>query len=188
MSLHAKPLYRLVAALLVALCVPVQALAQSTLATLSRADSPLMPLGGATIEPDFTEFLTWLDSEINTLGVPGVAMAVVSSQATLDLHTWGVRTAGEEAPVDAQTLFRIASVSKTFAGAVTAKLVHDRKQSWDTPIVSILPQYSIGTQDSSREMTLRHVLSHSTGLMPHAYSNMLDSGRVLTRLGRGGGV
>ena len=181
MSLYAKPFFRLVTSLLIAFCASTQALAQgtpshTTLANLGSPGTLIDPLEAAIYEPDFTEYLTWLDTEINTLGVPGVAMAVVSSTDTLDLRTWGVRSAGEDAPVDADTLFRIASVSKTFAGAVTAKLVHDRKQSWDTPIVSILPQYSIGTQDSSREMTLRHVLSHSTGLMPHAYSNMLDSG------------
>lgn len=181
MSLHAKPPFNLAAALSIAFCASVQVQAQgvpiqTTLANLGSSGTLVDPLETALYEPDFTEYLTWLDAEISTLGVPGVAMAVVSSTDTLDLHTWGVRSAGEEARVDADTLFRIASVSKTFAGAVTAKLVHDRKQSWDTPIVSILPQYSIGTQDSSREMTLRHVLSHSTGLMPHAYSNMLDSG------------
>ena len=181
MSLYTKPFFRLVTTLLIASCASTQVLAQgtpvqTTLANLGSPGTLIDPLEAAIYEPDFTEYLTWLDAEINTLGVPGVAMAVVSSTDTLDLHTWGVRTAGEDASVDADTLFRIASVSKTFAGAVTAKLVHDRKQSWDTPIVSILPQYSIGTQDSSREMTLRHVLSHSTGLMPHAYSNMLDSG------------
>ena len=181
MSLYVKSLFRLVTTLLIVCCASMQVLAQgapaqTTLAKLGNSDTLLDPLETVIYEPDFTEYLTWLDGEINTLGVPGVAMAVVSSTDTLDLRTWGVRSAGEDAPVDADTLFRIASVSKTFAGAVTAKLVHDRKQSWDTPIVSILPQYSIGTQDSSREMTLRHVLSHSTGLMPHAYSNMLDSG------------
>src|SRR5690606_7406872 len=86
------------------------------------------------------------------------------------------RKLGEEAAVDSKTLFRIASVSKTFAGAVAAMLVHEQKQSWDTPIITILPQYTIGTGDSTRQMTLRNVLSHTTGLMPHAYSNMLDSG------------
>lgn len=169
MSLYVKSLFRLVTTLLIVCCASMQVLAQgapaqTTLAKLGNSDTLLDPLETVIYEPDFTEYLTWLDGEINTLGVPGVAMAVVSSTDTLDLRTWGVRSAGEDAPVDADTLFRIASVSKTFAGAVTAKLVHDRKQSWDTPIVSILPQYSIGTQDSSREMTLRHVLSHSTGL------------------------
>ena len=130
----------------------------------------------AVLSPDFSPYLDWLDTEIATLAIPGVAMGVVRSQQTLALKTWGVRSLEDEVPVDSQTLFRIASVSKTFAGAVAAMLVQDQKQSWDTPILSILPQYAIGTESSTRQMTLRHVLSHTTGLMPHAYSNMLDSG------------
>lgn len=137
---------------------------------IQRAASDPLPA------PDFSPYLDWLDTEINTLGIPGVAMGVVRSHQTLVLKTWGVRSLEAEAPVDSHTLFRIASVSKTFAGAVAAMLVHDQKQSWDTPILSILPQYAIGTESSTRQMTLRHVLSHTTGLMPHAYSNMLDSG------------
>lgn len=181
MRLHAKSSPHYFLALLFALFAPSQALAQSTLAQTTVANlgdvaQLLDPVDKDGLALDFGEYLSWLDTEISSLGVPGVAMAVVNSHATLGLQTWGVRTAGENAPVDAETLFRIASVSKTFAGAVTAKLVHDQKQTWDTPIVTILPQYSIGTQESSRQMTLRHVLSHSTGLMPHAYSNMLDSG------------
>jgi len=123
LSSYAKPQFHLVTALLIALCASVQALAQTppvqtTLANLGSSGADLDPLDSVINEPDFTVYLTWLDDEINTLGVPGVAMAVVSSTDTLDLRTWGVRSAGEDAPVDADTLFRIASVSKTFAGAV----------------------------------------------------------------------
>lgn len=125
---------------------------------------------------DFSAFEQWLEGEINTRGIPGVAMGIVTSDEVLDVQTWGVRSRDGEAPVDAQTVFRIASVSKTFAGAVAALLVHDRKQQWDTPLITLLPQYHIGTEPVSKDMTLRHVLSHTTGLMPHAYSNMLDAG------------
>jgi beta-lactamase class C len=125
---------------------------------------------------DFGAFELWLEGEINTRGIPGVAMGIVTADEVLDVQTWGVRSRDGEAPVDAQTVFRIASVSKTFAGAVAALLVHDRKQQWDTPLITVLPQYHIGTEPASKDMTLRHVLSHTTGLMPHAYSNMLDAG------------
>ncbi len=183
MSAFAKLPYCPILAALFALCVPLQTFAQSSpvqssLATLGQPS----PIITEMSRFDYAEYLSWLDTEIATLGVPGVAMAILTSTDTLDVRTWGVRTLGEAAPVDGETLFRIASVSKTFAGAVTAKLVHDRKQSWDTPIITILPQYTIGTQASSQQMTLRHILSHSTGLMPHAYSNMLDSGVVYQKI------
>lgn len=143
---------------------------------LSPENTMLEPALPSFRMADFAEYLQWLDDEINSLGIPGAAMAIVTADSVLDVHTWGVRNLEQGMPVDSRTLFRIASVSKTFAGAVTAKLVHDRKQSWDTPVISILPQFAIGTGASTRQMTLRHILSHSTGLMPHAYSNMLDSG------------
>lgn len=136
----------------------------------------LLPASLQAQNPGYEQYSQWLNASIAASTVPGVAMAVVSSQQVLDIQTWGVRTIGSPEPVDDHTLFRIASVSKTFAGAVAAKLVHDQKQDWDTPVLTILPQYSIGTEAASRTMTLKHVLSHSTGLMPHAFSNMLDAG------------
>jgi beta-lactamase class C len=126
--------------------------------------------------PRYAQYVEWFNASVAASTVPGVAMAVVSSDRVLEMQTWGVRAIDQTDPVDASTVFRIASVSKTFAGAVAATLVHERKQDWDTPLTRTLPQLVIGTEPSSRELTLRHVLSHSTGLMPHAFSNMLDAG------------
>ncbi len=167
--------------LLTLLLLPSLALAQSSAVSPStdlERDRAVVTEAASTLAP----FIAWLEGEIGTLGVPGVALGIVSGQETLAVHTWGVRTVGESSPVDSHTLFRIASVSKTFAGAVTAMMVHDRQQSWDTPIISILPQYAIGTEPSTQQMTLRHVVSHTTGLMPHAYSNMLDSGVAYNKI------
>lgn len=176
-----RPLtYCLIVFLLTGLSVQSAWSQSSAAAATLRLDDPgLAPgsLEAPEFSPlDYVEYLQWLDGEITTMGVPGVALGIVRANEVLDVRTWGVRSMAEQRPVDSKTLFRIASVSKTFAGAVTAKLVFEQKQSWDTPIITILPQYSIGTEASTKEMTLRHILSHTTGLMPHAYSNMLDSG------------
>lgn len=133
-------------------------------------------LAPQTAVTDFGPYRLWLAGEIADKTIPGVAMAIVSSDRVLDVETWGVRQQGEPELVDEHTIFRIASVSKTFAGTVAAMMVQSHQQEWDTPIINILPQYRIGTEPSSQNITLRHVLSHSTGLMPHAYSNMLDAG------------
>ncbi|MGM0633408.1 MAG: serine hydrolase domain-containing protein [Pseudomonadota bacterium] len=131
---------------------------------------------------DFASYRNWLRGEMNEEEIPGVAMAIVSSRGILDLRTWGVRSVKTRQPVGPETVFRIASVSKTFAGTVASQLVAEDGQSWDQPIMQILPQYTIGTKPSSRDITLRHVMSHSTGLMPHAYSNMLDAGVAYERI------
>jgi beta-lactamase class C len=126
--------------------------------------------------PDFSLYTTWLRQQVEEIHLPGVAMAIVSSKGILSLETWGVRAAGKDGAVDADTIFRIASVSKTFAGTVAAQLVQQQAYSWDEPLFRILPQYRFGTAELTEALTLRHVLSHSSGLMPHAYSNMLDAG------------
>ena len=125
---------------------------------------------------DYSAYKNWLQAQVNELGIPGVALAIVSSRGLIDVQTLGVRSVAENEAVDAQTVFRIASVSKTFAGTVASQLVSHNIFSWDDPVAGILPQYSIGTDPATQSMTLRHVLSHSTGLMPHAFSNMLDAG------------
>jgi len=124
---------------------------------------------------DFSAYTGWLQQEVIEQRIPGVAVAIVSSSGILDLQTYGVRNVQDTAAVDDDTVFRIASVSKTFAGTVASQLVSSNISTWDEPISAILP-YNIGTGSATDQMTLRHILSHTTGLMPHAFSNMLDAG------------
>ncbi len=130
----------------------------------------------AFLQRDFDEFTAWLKQEMAEQQLPGLAMAIVSSRGILSMETWGVRAVGKPDPVDSETIFRIASVSKTFAGTVAAQLVLQNAYQWDEPLIKILPQYKLGTDVSGQSLTLRHIMSHSTGLMPHAFSNMLDAG------------
>lgn len=125
----------------------------------------------------FDAYKAWLKAQVADKQIPGVAVAIVSSAGVLDVQTWGVRSVDDQQPVAAETVFRVASVSKTFAGTVGAQLVNHNILQWDEPIVHFLPDYTLGTdQLASQQLTLRHILSHSTGLMPHAFSNLLDAG------------
>ena len=125
----------------------------------------------------FDNYKIWLKAQVAEKQIPGVAVAIVSSAGIVDVQTWGVRSVDDQQPVIPETVFRIASVSKTFAGTVGAQLVNHNILGWDEPIAHFLPEYRLGTdQAAARQLTLRHVLSHSTGLMPHAFSNLLDAG------------
>jgi beta-lactamase class C len=121
-------------------------------------------------------FAYWLDQQLAEQELPGVAVALVTKDSIIDTRTWGVRSTRDPKPITRDSLFRIASVSKTFAGTVASLLVDNDNQAWETPITDFLPQIQIGTGGSSRTITLRNLVSHTTGLMPHAYSNMLDDG------------
>ncbi len=112
------------------------------------------------------------------------AVVVLDGQIAL-MRTWGVRAA-EGGAVDRQTLFRLASISKTFAGTAGALLVRDSDLKWDSPIAEHVKGLRFKQPAFGAKINLQHVLSQSTGLMPHAYTNLIEDnmsyGRILTRL------
>lgn len=136
---------------------------------------PVVPAPASALA--FEAYKQWLADTVAELDIPGVAVALVSSTGVQDVQTLGVRSVASGQAMQPDTVFRIASVSKTFAGTVGAQLVSHNILGWDEPISQFLPDYRLGTDvDAGQQLTLRHVLSHTTGLMPHAFSNLLDAG------------
>jgi CubicO group peptidase (beta-lactamase class C family) len=75
-----------------------------------------------------------------------------------------VRKAGEPAPIDADTVFQLASVSKSIASTVVAVLVSQHKVSWDDRIADIDPDFKLSNASVSKKVTIRDLLSHRSGL------------------------
>lgn len=138
--------------------------------------SPLNALADDRYNYDFEKFLSWMDEAAADQNIPGAALAIVSREEIKHMQAWGVKNVTEQDSVNTDSIFRIASMSKTFAGTAATLLVDQNLQSWDARLVDLFPELKIGTGGSSKAITLRHVVSHSTGLMPHSYSNMLDAG------------
>ena len=125
---------------------------------------------------DISSFVTWLKASVAEETIPGIAMAIVDRDSVLLEETWGLKDVAGQDPINDHSVFRIASMSKTFAGMATALLVQQHLQSWDTLLTDVFPTMDLGTRGSSKGIQLKHLVSHSTGLMPHSYSNMLDAG------------
>src|SRR5215510_435471 len=96
--------------------------------------------------------------------VPGLAVAVVKDGKVALVKGYGVRKLGEPAPVDEQTLFGIASNTKAFTAAALAILVDEGKISWDDPVTKHLPGFQMYDPYVAREMTVRDLLTHRSGL------------------------
>jgi CubicO group peptidase (beta-lactamase class C family) len=96
--------------------------------------------------------------------VPGIAIAVVKDGQVVAARGFGVRKLGEAARVDGQTLFEIASNSKAFTAAALAMLVDEGKLKWDDPVVKHLPDFQMYDPYVTREMTVRDLLTHRSGL------------------------
>ena len=97
--------------------------------------------------------------------VPGAAWAVVIDGELAHLGTSGTRQAGAGAPVDGDTVFRIASMTKSFTAMAILGLRDDGKLSLDDPAERYVPELrglTYPTADSPR-ITVRHLLSHAAG-------------------------
>lgn len=119
-------------------------------------------------------------------GVPGMSVAVVSHDRVVYLKGFGVRRAGSPEPVDADTVFALASLSKPLATTVVAGLVGDGVVSWDDKIVRHDPGFAMSDPWVTREITLRDMFCHRSGLPDHAGDLLedigYDRGEILHRL------
>ena len=96
--------------------------------------------------------------------IPGVGVAIVQSGQPAALHTCGVRTLGQAAPVDIHTQFAIASNSKAFLTASLAILVDEGKLGWEDPVTRHLPEFRMYDPCVTQMMTVRDLLVHHSGL------------------------
>jgi CubicO group peptidase (beta-lactamase class C family) len=96
--------------------------------------------------------------------VPGMAVAVVENDKVVFAKGFGVTHLDTGSKVNKNTLFGIASNTKAFTAAALAKLVDENKISWDDKVIDHLPEFRLYDAYVTREMTIRDLLSHRSGL------------------------
>ncbi len=102
---------------------------------------------------------------LKTFQVPGAALAVVKDGRVLVAKGYGIRKLGDPAPVDSRTTFGIASNTKVFTATALGLLIEEgRIASWDAPVVDYFPEFMMYDPYVTREMTIRDLLVHRSGL------------------------
>jgi len=101
---------------------------------------------------------------MKTFDVPGLAVTIVKDGQVVIAKGYGVKKLGDPAPVDAQTRFGIASNTKLFTATALGLLVEEGKIEWDAPVVRYLPAFQMWDPYVTREMTVRDLLVHRSGL------------------------
>ncbi|MFC1485443.1 serine hydrolase [Candidatus Latescibacterota bacterium] len=96
--------------------------------------------------------------------VPGLAVAIVKDGKVVLATGYGVRELRKPTPVDEQTLFAIASNTKAFTTAALSILVDEGKIRWDDPVTMHLPEFQMYDPYVTREITIRDLLVHRSGL------------------------
>lgn len=115
-----------------------------------------------TAPPDDLD--AYVKRAMDAFDVPGLALAVVRDGAVVVARGYGVRKVGEPAPVDSKTLFGIASNTKVVTATALGLLVEEGKIAWDAPVVRYLSWFQMYDPWVTRELTIRDLLVHRSGL------------------------
>jgi beta-lactamase class C len=126
----------------------------------------------------------WLDQVAASNRVAGLATAIIVDDKVRFEHTLGWADAQTGEKVQPDTVFRLASLSKAFATALTGILVHEGVLSWDTRLSDVLPFFKLKDAHATEQATVRDILGQRLGLPRNAYDNMLSDGVPYAELAR----
>ena len=149
-----------------------------------QTDSAKLAAGFAEVDRIFSNFVTQQH-------VPGAAWGVVVDGQVAHIGTTGLRDVAARSLVDADTVFRIASMTKSFTAMAILKLRDEGKLSLDDPAERYVPEmagFKYPTSDSPK-ITVRHLLSHSAGFPednPWGDQQLADTDAQLSALIRAG--
>ena len=118
---------------------------------------------------------SYIANFIEESDVPGVAIAVVIDSQIVYAKGFGVKKVGKDETIGIHSVFRIASLSKGFASVLSGLLVKDGVLNWDDKVKKYLPNFSLKDTSNTNNLTIRHLLSHTSGLMPYAYDNLIEA-------------
>ncbi len=150
-------------ALLLTLGVGTPALAQQ--APPVRVDDTMAPMAAQL--PDATRlarFDAYVEAVQKQFDVPGIAVAIVKDGQVVMERGYGVRELGKPARVDAHTMFAIASNTKAFTAAALNMLQDDGKLKTTDRVIDHLPWFRMSDAYVTREMRIRDLLAHRSGL------------------------
>lgn len=112
----------------------------------------------------FSKLEALIPGLLRDLETPGLAVAAIKDDAVVYAAGFGTRTLDRAEAVDGNTLFAIASMSKSTAGLCLAMLVDEGRLDWNDRVIDYLPDFALADAYATREIRVRDLLMHNSGL------------------------
>ena len=117
--------------------------------------------------PDLKDFDAYVQKVMSDWKVPGAAIVIVKDGKVILSKGYGLRDVKNNLPVTEQTLFPIASITKSFTVATLGTLASEGKLDWDKPVREYLPDFRLSDDVLTARVTPRDLVTHRTGLPRH---------------------
>ncbi|MCA6075180.1 serine hydrolase domain-containing protein [Fulvivirga sedimenti] len=143
-----------------------------------RTSPPVNPHQEQLIN-DFERFIDSLRTERD---IPAIAVAIVRKGQPIYINAMGHKTNHTNDAVNLKTKFRLASVSKGFTSILVSKMVQEGVISWEDPIHYYLTDFRPEPFSYSDSITIRNIISQTSGFPYQAYSNLIEDGWTLPEM------
>lgn len=173
----------LLAALLTPTCTQAPAAPVSSVAP-AFLPALVLPTPNPPLEEFVAKYDRYFAEQMARTGTPGAAMVIVKDSQVVFQRGYGLRAVGAPDSVSTNTVFRIGSLSKGFAGVLSGILVSQGTLRWDEPVKQLVPAFRLRDRVQTGRIQLWHLLSHTTGLPYHAYTHLLEQGYDIPTLMR----
>jgi CubicO group peptidase (beta-lactamase class C family) len=124
------------------------------------------------------ELSKFVETSQKELGVPGVSFGIIEKGKVVYIGGSGVRELGKPAKVDGDTKYIVASNTKALTTLMLAKLVDEKKLTWDTTATSLLPSFKLGDADTTSKVMVKHLICACTGLPRQDMEWLLEFGKL----------
>jgi CubicO group peptidase (beta-lactamase class C family) len=111
-----------------------------------------------------TALVHFVETSMRLTKVPGVSVGLYQDGKVIFADGLGVRELGKPDRPDAGTRYMIASNTKAMATLMLARLVDQKKFTWDTPAASLLPSFRLGDAETTRQVLVKHLICACTGM------------------------
>ncbi len=158
---------------------PQASLSHSSAPAIQPASKPAYRAPVANTLPlaagfDVQQFEAMAQELVANQRVPGLAMAIVQNGQVMSARGYGITDVRAAEPVDAHTVFRLASLSKSFAGTITGLLVSEGALRWDSKLTDYMPTFQLSDPYAAQRVTVADLLSHRVGLTHNTYDRDLE--------------
>ena len=169
-----QKIFLLIAGVLGLACAPIRATTTVTTLPAVHVRNTTESLPPARVQQTIADYQRWLNRVAERHAVAGLVTAMVIDGKVVYEGTIGYANAATKEPVTPETVFRLASLSKAFATAITGLLVSDGVLSWDTKLVDVLPYFKLKDMQAASQATVSDILGQRLGLPRNTYDNMLE--------------
>jgi CubicO group peptidase (beta-lactamase class C family) len=126
-------------------------------------------------EPDFAAIDAYIEAQMKSTGIPGVALAIVHGDQIVHMKGFGIADPAGR-PMTPQTPVMLASLAKPMTGLAIMQLFEAGKIDLDAPVQEYIPWFRVADEAASAQITVRHLLYHTSGLPESAASEYGLSG------------